>query len=96
MRVFLTALLVLVLSGCGTIQSMSVSNIVPENKNIVSAEETGTGILYLSIPDLIIADKLRKQCPNGEVNGVQTRLTLRNFFIFQFYKLKAEGYCSKL
>ena len=84
------------ISGCTTIMSVSVSEIHPNNQTIISADDFGTGIFRLTTPDLHVMDKLRRQCPEGMVSGVETHLTVTDILlIVQQWRLHADAYCSK-
>lgn len=69
--------------------------IAEQNTEILMTADTGMGVLHLTEPSLHIIDKLRVQCPNGLVHGIETKLTSREFFVIQFYSLNAIGHCTK-
>lgn len=89
-----TLLAVISVFGCQSIHSISMTEIAPGNTKLISAEESSFDILHMSAPDMKIQPKLREQCPEGIINGVQTTLMVREFILFQIYDLKASAYCK--
>ncbi len=95
MRLFLFGFLFVFLSSCTTIQSISVSSFQPSNEAMVKASDKERSFFGLFVPTLEVSRKLREQCPNGSINGVQTTLTVQNAIIVQTYEITAIGYCTK-
>lgn len=83
----------LVITGCATIHSKSISDFAKGQGHRVAAAEVGHGILMLTVPELDSAARLRSEC-QGNLTGVQTTLMSRNWFgIVQIYEEKSEGWC---
>ena len=95
MKTILFGLLLIIFSGCSTIQSVSVTSFQPNNETMVKAFDRGVSFLGVTLPNLEVAKKLKDQCPNGAVNGVKTTLVSQNVILFQAYELTAIGYCTK-
>lgn len=96
MKIFINSILIysMLLSSCTTLYNVSLSDIQPGNTNIISYEETDYGVLHLTFPEINLQPKLREQCKNGQVNGIQTTTMHRDFIIFQAYTVKATAYCK--
>lgn len=82
-------------SGCVLMTSVSVSEIHPNNSGLVKARVSDYGFLHIDLPPTLnIQPELRKQCPNGTINGIQTTLSMREFLLLQYYTITATGYCK--
>ncbi|MBT4762217.1 MAG: hypothetical protein HOO06_11005 [Bdellovibrionaceae bacterium] len=85
----------LFLSGCASVQSTSVSNIITSGKSkIIQAYVDGIGILHLTTPELLILPELSSQCKGGTVHGIQTKLILRDLLLIQQYEMHATALCK--
>lgn len=90
---FAASAILALLSGCASIQSTSVSDIERGPGHRVRARETGHGILFLSVPTLDGAAKLKAQCA-GTVTGIQTVTWMRNWLVVQHYHQEVNGWCQ--
>ncbi len=90
----------LVMSGCVSIESSSISDSPRGTAGTVVhvTEEGDLGILHLSSPtDLTVKANrdLLAQCQSGGLSNVQTQLSDRDWFgIVQVYKLRATAGCQ--
>lgn len=90
----------ILLSGCASVNSVSLTPIPAERNNVVKATKDKIIILGLNFDndyvDGIVTD-LKQQCPNGKVSGILTKDESIMYFLFFVWKrqVTATGYCSK-
>lgn len=96
---YLTLVLTLFLmSGCVSLNSVSLTS-VPANKNQkVRAESERFIFMGFNFDnDYVnsITMELKQQCPNGTVSGLLTKSENINYFLYIFWKsrITASGYC---
>lgn len=86
-------------TACVSLHNISnsslVLNISSKETTLIQAEEYATSILHLTDPSLHILDKLKLQCRDGVVHGIETTLSSRELLIFQSYRLHAIAHCTK-
>jgi len=86
----------LLLNACVSVHSVSVSDMKSSSSGkAVKAESHGMGILSLTLPELDVSASLAEQCKGGELTGIQTFTTMRNFFVIQNYSLTSTGQCLR-
>jgi len=97
-RYFLFAGLFSLLSGCVSLQSVSVTSIpMSSGKSVEATAESG--LLFLGIRgnstyvDDLVKD-LRKQCEGGTVTGILTKFEGKSWPLFIKYKVTAKGDCN--
>ncbi len=99
MKLFFIALS-LFLSACTTIHNISNSSISSkitlQNTNLIQAEDKATSFFHLNEPSLHVMDKLKLQCRDGVIQGVETKLSSRELIFVQFYNLSAIAHCTKI
>ena len=87
----LTILIATSMTSCISMQSVSVSSVKPSTGTEVRASAGGLGILTLTVPRNI-AEKATYELKNkGAVNNVSTVMTMRNWWIVQYYRVTATG-----
>ena len=96
------AFLVAGISGCTTLESLSLTNIPQERSKVVTAEREKGIIFYFNF-DTDYADELsadlRSQCEGGVVSGILTKFENTCYVpLFCFYivsRVTATGYCNQ-
>ena len=96
------AFLVAEVSGCTTLESLSLTNIPQEISKVVTAEREKGIIFYFNF-DTDYADELsaelRSQCEGGVVSGILTKFENTCYVpLFCFYvvsRVTATGYCNQ-
>lgn len=88
----------LLLAGCASINSVSLTPIPPERKNQVRTERGKVIFLGFNFDNDFVDDvveDLKRQCPNGKVTGLLTKDENINYFLFFVWKkqITATGYC---
>jgi hypothetical protein len=93
---FTSALLVL-LSGCVTLNSVSQTQIPEDRSRQITAESSRLIILGLNFDNDyvdLVSRKLRAQCEGGEVRGILTKDEVITYFLFvDRRRVAATGYC---
>jgi hypothetical protein len=98
---FLVAILTsaVLVSGCASIVSNSLSSVRPGAGQYVSTTISATEMLYFQTPDELTPEQARSQlmreCGGNELTGVTTSITKRDFVLFQIYTLRANAICLK-
>jgi hypothetical protein len=84
-------------SGCVFVHSSAISESTGSG-SAVSAEYSDYGILHLIAPSGLTSNAnaaLVRQCQSGMLSGVQTELSMRDWFlIVQYYTVTASGVCK--
>jgi hypothetical protein len=96
----ISASLVGTLSGCASINSVSLTSIPATRSNVVRSEAKRMVFLGFNFNNDFIdtmADDLKNQCPNGQVRGLLTKDETVMYFLFFLYeyRVSATGYCVK-
>ncbi len=93
-KIFL--MLALIQTGCVSVTSLSVSDFENANNTTpIEIEDYYVDVFHLTAPFVNLNAKLKEQCTSGNITGVQTTLTMREFLVVQFYTAEAKGYCKK-
>jgi hypothetical protein len=94
------ALALIGLTGCASLNSVSVTPVPANRKNVVTAEADRWIILGLNFDnDYVdtVSKELADKCRDGKVSGILTKD--QTFYYFLFFVLKrnvtATGYCEK-
>jgi outer membrane protein OmpA-like peptidoglycan-associated protein len=85
----------LTVSGCVILQSSTISDRTGSGQR-VAGQESSFGILHLTVPqDLTEFTNmdLVRACPSGILTSVTDELKYREWFIFQYYTVKATAEC---
>jgi hypothetical protein len=96
-----TSLLVLasalgLLSGCASLQSVSVTAVPQDRSRVVEADEGNVAFLGIHFDNSFadgLRDKLKAQCPRGKVTGIYTKYETVWYFLVQKRKVSASGFC---
>ena len=95
-----TALIIsfVLLSACTSVHSISnssiIANITSKNTQLIHAEDQATGVLHINEPSLHVMDRLKLQCRDGIIHGIETKLTSRELIFMQIYSLQAIAHCT--
>lgn len=95
-RVFLTTLVFALLSGCASINSVSLTPIPAQRDRQVQAQVSKTIFLGFNFDNNFIdplVEDLKRQCPRGLVTGVLTKDETISYFIVFTKRVTATGYC---
>jgi hypothetical protein len=92
---FLTAGLT---TGCASLNSVSVTPIPAQRKNIVQSQHSKLIFLAFNFDNDFVDDvvtDLKQQCPNGKVTGLLTKDENINYFLYFVWRkqITATGYC---
>lgn len=95
---FLLLSLTVLLSGCASLNSVSLTPIPAGRTTPVKVEKSKFIFLGFNFDnDFVNAaeEDLKRQCPNGKVTGLLTKDETINYFLFIFYskRITATGYC---
>jgi hypothetical protein len=89
-------LLVLVSTGCTSLQSVSVTNIPRERGKPVEATANNPAFLGIHFDNDFaddLPDELRAQCANGKVTGIYSKYESTWYVLVQNRSVTAKGYC---
>lgn len=92
----LAAALVIGLSGCASINSVSLTSVPAHRSNPVKTERSKWIILGFNFDNDFVdeaVDDLKNKCPNGRVTGILTKDEVIAYFLFWQRKITASGYC---
>ncbi len=86
------------LSGCATINSVSLTPIPADRKNEVQVQTSRTIFLGFNFDNDFVdnlVEELKQKCPNGKVTGILTKDENINYFLYIVWKkqVTATGYC---
>jgi hypothetical protein len=87
----------LILSGCASVNSVSISPVPAQRQRPVAAQVEKTIFLGLNFNNDFVNDlvpKLQQQCPNGVISGVLTKDESINYFIATKRVVQARGFCQ--
>lgn len=85
------------LSGCASIQSVSLTPIPSQRGKTVRASVEKTIFLGFNFDNDYVnplVEDLKRQCPNGLVSGVLTKDEVIAYFIVFTHRITATGYCG--
>lgn len=99
-RACMAAVLTALLSGCVSLDSVSVTQVPEERSHRVSAEAHKWVIFFFSFSNAYVdeaRDELRGKCKNGKITGILAKDETVNYFLGLVMKkrLDVEGYCIK-
>jgi hypothetical protein len=93
---FMSGLLVL-LTGCVSLNSVSQTQIPEDRSNQITAESSRLIILGLNFDNDyvdLVSRRLRSQCKGGKVRGILTKDEVITYFLFvDRRRVSATGYC---
>jgi hypothetical protein len=88
----------LFLSGCASVNSVSLTPIPGQKGKVVKAEVSKWVILGLTFDNQFIdplVDDLKRKCPKGLISGILTKDETIAYFLFYKHKVTATGFCSE-
>lgn len=98
MKFSLLSLLLIIVSGCVSLNSVSLTSVPADrSKRVAAASERFIFMGFNFDNDYVnaITSDLKTQCPSGTVSGVLTKAESVNYFLYIFWKsrVSATGYC---
>lgn len=98
MRIGFLGLVLVMLSGCVSLQSVSLTSLPADRNQRVKAEAERFIVLGLNFDNNYVnslTSDLKSQCPNGTVSGVLTKSESINYFLYLFWtsRVTATGFC---
>jgi hypothetical protein len=84
------------LTGCTSLQSVSVTQIPTDRSRPVRAEVTNTALLGIHFDNDFLDDltpELLRQCPHGRITGLLTKQESSLYVIVSTRRVIASGYC---
>lgn len=93
---WLPLLLLPVLSGCTSLQSVSVTQVPVDRSRPLRAEVTNTALLGIHFDNDFLDDlmpQLLRQCPRGRVTGLLTKQESSLYVIVSTRRVIATGFC---
>ena len=85
-----------VLAGCTSLQSVSVTQIPSDRSRPLHAEVSNTALLGIHFDNDFIeplTGELMRQCPRGRVTGILTKQESSLYVVVQTRRVIATGYC---
>lgn len=97
-KTLVAGVLMMAMSGCVSLQSLSVTQIPKERKKIVKAESSRFIVFAFNFDNDYVNNlsrDLAEQCPGGAVKGIVTKDEAVNYFLWIFHsrRVTATGYC---
>lgn len=93
-KLIIGGFLVLNLTSCIAIQSVSISEVKPTTGTEVQVKASGAGFLHLGAPRGIAQKAVEELKAKGAVDNISTVLTMREWGIIQYYRVIASGTTS--
>lgn len=89
----------LLLSGCTTLRSVSLTSVPAQRTQRIQAEREKFIFMGFNFENDHVSDvaaDLRRQCPQGMISGVLTKHETVNYFLYIFWKQRvtSEAFCS--
>lgn len=89
-------LLVLLLGGCASLKSVSLSQVPLDRNQPIEAEASSWAIFGIYFSNSFVDDAiegLKDKCPRGKVSGVYTKYDGRSYVLWTTRTVKATAYC---
>lgn len=85
-------------SGCVSLNTVSLTSIPSQRQKPINASVEKFMVLGFNFDNDyvdVLTDRLRAQCPNGQITGVLTKDEDTNYFLYFFWKknVSAQAYC---
>ncbi|MCB0368244.1 MAG: hypothetical protein KDD45_02105 [Bdellovibrionales bacterium] len=98
MRHLVFILIGIYLSGCVSLNTVSLTSVPSQRSHPVSTSVERFMILGFNFDNDyvdLLTEKLKQQCPNGMISGILTKDESVNYFMYFFWKkvVTAKGYC---
>ncbi|RYZ63353.1 MAG: hypothetical protein EOP05_23755 [Proteobacteria bacterium] len=81
---------IFVISGCASINSVSLTPVPAKRSQVVTAQVEKTDNDYI---DGLVTE-LKQKCPNGIVSGILTKDETISYFIVYTKRISATGFCN--
>lgn len=96
-KIVLSILAAGALSGCASINSVSLTPVPAQRSKVVRAQVSKTVFLGFNFDNDFInplVDDLKRQCPSGVVSGILTKDEVIAYVLVFTRRVTATGYCS--
>lgn len=90
---------IIILSGCASVNSVSLTPIPADRDRVVTAEVSKTIFLAFNFNNDFVdglVTELKSKCANGVVSGILTKDEVISYFLFHTRKVTATGFCNTL
>jgi hypothetical protein len=97
-RLITSAIALLVLSGCVSLNSVSLTQIPSEKGQLINAEAHDWVFLGFTTQNDFVdeaVNSLKQQCQNGKLTGVLTKHQTTAYVLMFKREVIASGYCKK-
>ncbi|MAA71407.1 MAG: hypothetical protein CL679_06730 [Bermanella sp.] len=97
-RLFTALLATLMLSGCMSLNSVSLTQIPSDKGQLVSAKAHDWVFLGFTTQNNFVneaVNNLKQECPNGKLTGVLTKHQTTAYVLVFKREVIASGYCKK-
>ena len=97
LNMLILIILSLVMTGCASVNSVSLTPIPSQRSRQVTAEVSKVIFLGFNFDNDFIdplVDQLKQQCPNGVVSGILTKDETIAYFIVFKKRVTATGFCN--
>ena len=88
---------IFVISGCASINSVSLTPVPAKRSQVVTAQVEKTIFLAFNFDNDYIdglVTELKQKCPNGIVSGILTKDETISYFIVYTKRISATGFCN--
>ena len=95
---FIVTLIVLLLSACASLHSVSIAAIPQDRSKMVETKSSSWALLGISFSNEFaeqVTTDLAAKCPNGEVSGILTKYSIYHYFLILKREVTAKGYCTQ-
>ncbi len=95
----LILILSLTITGCASVNSVSLSPIPADRSHLVTAETSKLIFLAFNFNNDFVdtlVSQLKEKCPNGLITGILTKDEEIVYFLFHRRKVTATGYCTSV
>ena len=87
----------LFLNTCVSLRTVSLTEIPQNRSKVVQSKSSNWTFLGLAFSNSFAdsaVEKLKKQCPNGQIKGILTKYQLKIYFLIIKREITAKGFCE--
>ncbi len=95
----LVSLLALTLSGCVGLNTVSMTQVPAERKNIISTTSSSWNFIGINFSNAFVdeaIDQLKVQCPTGKIEGVFTKHQTTAYVLVFKREVIVSAYCNEV